>query len=137
MSDDITRQSVLISDLLDRPMVVKFDQQHASSDGGAVLLQACDRKLGLTEALIGCIDDQQQSRKVRHTIGEQVRQRLYAIACGYPDGNDAGRLAADPISKLQCERDPVSGAATESAVLRRATPSGTNRPEPAAGVRGR
>jgi hypothetical protein len=22
-----------------------------------------------------------------------VRQRLYAIACGYPDGNDASRLA--------------------------------------------
>jgi hypothetical protein len=110
MNDDITRQSVLFSDLLDRPVVVKFDQQHASSDGGAVLLQACDRKLGLTEALIGSIDDPRQSGKVRHAIGELVRQRLYAIACGYPDGNDAGRLAADPIGKLLCGRDPVSGA---------------------------
>jgi hypothetical protein len=110
MDDDSTRQSVLFSDLLGRPVVAKFDQQHASSDGGAFLLQACDRRLGLTEALIGGIDDRRQSGKIRHAIADLVRQRLYAIACGYPDGNDASRLGADPIQKLLCGRDPVSGA---------------------------
>jgi hypothetical protein len=110
MDDDSTRQSVLFSDLADKPVVAKFDQEHASSDGGAILLQACDRRLGLTEALIGGIDDRRQSGKIRHAIGELVRQRLYAIACGYPDGNDAGRLGADPIQKLLCGRDPVKGA---------------------------
>lgn len=109
MDDDNTRQSVLFSDLCGRPVVAKFDQQHASSDGGALLLQACDRRLGLTEALIGGIDDRRQSGKVRHAIGDLVRQRLYAIACGYPDGNDASRLASDPIQKLLCDRDPVRG----------------------------
>lgn len=109
MDDDSTRQTVLFSDLLGKPVVAKFDQQHASSDGGAILLQACDRHLGLTEALIGGIDDRRQSGKIRHAIGELVRQRLYAIACGYPDGNDASRLGADPIQKLLCGRDPVSG----------------------------
>jgi hypothetical protein len=102
-------QSVLFSDLLSRPVVAKFDQQHASSDGGAILLQACDRRLGLTEALIGGIDDRRQSGKIRHAIGDLVRQRLYAIGCGYPDANDASRLAGDPIQKLLCDRDPVSG----------------------------
>lgn len=38
-----------------------------------------------------------------------MRQRLYAIACGYPDGNDASRLAADPIQKLLWGREPVDG----------------------------
>jgi hypothetical protein len=95
-------------DLLDKALVIKFDQQHASSDGGAVLLQACDRQLGLTDALIGGIDDQRQSGKIRHAIGDLVRQRLYAIACGYPD-NDASRLGADPIQKMLCGRDPVKG----------------------------
>ncbi len=109
MNDDITRQSVLFSDLCDRPVVAKFDQQHASSDGGAILLQACDRRLGLTQALIGGIDDRRQCGKIRHAIGDLLRQRLYAIACGYPDGNDASRLAADPIQKLLCDRDPVRG----------------------------
>ncbi len=109
MIDDSTRQSVLFSDLLDRPVVAKFDQPHASSDGGAILLQACDRRLGLTEALIGGIDDRRQSGKIRHAIGDLVRQRLYAIACGYPDGNDASRLGCDPIQKLLCDRDPLRG----------------------------
>lgn len=109
MDDDSTRQTVLFSDLLGKPVVAKFDQQHASSDGGAILLQACDRHLGLTAALIGGIDDRRQSGKIRHAIGDLVRQRLYAIGCGYPDGNDASRLGADPIQKLLCGRDPVSG----------------------------
>ena len=109
MRDDSTRQGVLFSDLLGRPVLAKFDQLHASSDGGALLLHACDRRLGLTEALIGGIDDRRQTGKVRHAIGALVRQRLYAIACGYPDGNDASRLAADPIQKLLCGRDPNRG----------------------------
>jgi hypothetical protein len=109
MDDDSTRQSVLFSDLLGRPVIAKFDQEHASSDGGAILLQACDRRLGLTAALIGAIDDRRQSGKIRHAIGDLVRQRLYAIGCGYPDANDASRLGSDPIHKLLCDRDPVKG----------------------------
>ena len=109
MDDDSTRQTVLFSDLLGKPVVATFDRPHASSDGGAILLQACDRQLGLTDALIGGIDDRRQSGKIRHAISELVRQRLYAIACGYPDANDASRLGADPIQKLLCGRDPVGG----------------------------
>ena len=107
--DDSTRQSVLFSDLLAKPVVAKFDQQHASSDGGAILLQACDRRLGLTEALIGATDDRRQSGKVRHAICTLLRQRLYGIACGYPDANDASRLGTDPIQKMLCDRDPIKG----------------------------
>ncbi|MGB6602710.1 MAG: IS1380 family transposase [Steroidobacteraceae bacterium] len=109
MTDDNTRQSVLFSDLCGRPVVAQFDQEHASSDGGAILLQACDRPLGLTGALIGAIDDWRQSGKIRYAIGDLVRQRLYAIGCGYPDANDASRLGSDPIQKLLCDRDPVQG----------------------------
>ena len=107
MMDDSTRQSVLFSDLFGKPVVAKFDQQHASSDGGAILLQACDRRVGLTEALIGATDDRRQSGKVRHAISTLLRQRLYAIACGYPDANDASRLGTDPIQKMLCDRDPI------------------------------
>jgi hypothetical protein len=109
MDNDSTRQSVLFSDFFDKPIIAKFDQEHASSDGGAILLQACDRRLGLTEALIGAIDERRQAGKIRHAIGDLVRQRLYAIGCGYPDANDASRLGADPIQKMLCGRDPVKG----------------------------
>jgi hypothetical protein len=109
VNDDSTRQTVLFSDLCRRPVVAKFDQQHGSSDGGAILLKACDERLRLTQRLIESIDDRRQAGKIQHAIGDLVRQRLYAIACGYPDGNDASRLGSDPIQKLLCGRDPVSG----------------------------
>lgn len=114
MSKDITRQSVLFPDLLKKPVVVQFDQPHASSDGGAILLKACDERLGLTERLASCIVDTRQTGKVEHSIRDLVRQRLFGIACGYADCNDAERLAQDPIQKLLVGRDPLSGAALAS-----------------------
>jgi Transposase DDE domain group 1 len=53
--------------------------------------------------------DARQSGKIEHTIRDLLRQRLYAIACGYQDGNDAARLGEDPIQKLLVGRDPLSG----------------------------
>ena len=114
MSDDITRQTVLFPNLFRRPVVAKFDQRHGSSDGGAILLKACDERLGLTQLLTDCVVDARQAGKIEHSIGDLVRQRLYAIACGYPDGNDAARLAEDPIQKLLIGRDPISGATLAS-----------------------
>ncbi len=107
MQKDITGQSVLFPKLSRRLVVAKFDQRHGSSDGGAMLLKACDERLGLTQRLATCVVDPRQPGKIEHTIGDLVRQRLYAIACGYPDGNDAARLAEDPIQKLLVGRDPT------------------------------
>jgi hypothetical protein len=38
-----------------------------------------------------------------------VRQRVYPIACGYEDQDDADRLRTDPLLKLVCGRLPDSG----------------------------
>jgi len=34
---------LLFPDLLEKPVVVQFDQEHSSSDGGALPLKAADR----------------------------------------------------------------------------------------------
>ena len=114
MKENITRQSVLFPELFRRPVVVKFDQRHGSSDGGAILLKACDERLGLTERLAACISDGRQAGKVEHSIRDLVRQRVFGIACGYTDCNDSTRLAEDPIQKLLIGRDPLTGAALAS-----------------------
>jgi hypothetical protein len=44
----------------------------------------------------------------------QLFQRVFAIACGYADCNDAARLAEDTIQKLLVGRDPVAGEALAS-----------------------
>ncbi len=109
MADATTTQCVLFPELLGRLVVARFDQPHGSSDGGAVLLKAADAGLRLTERLAACLPDDRQSGKIRHELLELLRQRVYAIACGYPDGNDAARLADDPVHKMLVERDPIDG----------------------------
>ena len=90
-------------------MVAKFDQRQGSSDGGAILLQAAERRLGLTSALAACLRDDRQPGKVQHGLGELMTQRVMAMALGYEDANDAARLACDPIHKLLVGRDPLDG----------------------------
>jgi hypothetical protein len=90
-------------------VVAKFDQRQSSSDGGAILLKAADRRLGLTAALAACLEDERQPGKVRHELDELLTQRIMAIACGYEDANDAARLASDPVHKLLVGRDPIDG----------------------------
>jgi len=109
-----TTQSVLFPELFAKAVVARFDQEHSSSDGGALLLKAVDDRLGLSERLAGCIEDPRQPGKVRHEILDLLRQRMFAIACGYADGNDAARLAHDPMHKLVGERDPITGEALAS-----------------------
>lgn len=114
MSNDTTRQSVLFEEVANRPVVVRFDQDHSSSDGGSVLLKALDERLGLSAALTRCLRDDRQAGKVEHELRALLRQRLFGIACGHADGNDAAGLSDDPIHKLLIDRDPLSGRALAS-----------------------
>jgi hypothetical protein len=97
-----------------KPIIARFDQPHASSDGGALLLKAVDERLGLTWRLASTIRDRRQPGKVAHPLRDLLRQRVFGLACGYADCNDAARLTDDPIHKLLLERDPLDGAALGS-----------------------
>ena len=109
MSDDSTTQCLLFPEIFRKPVVAQFDQRDGSSDGGALLLKAADGRLGLLDELTACLQDQRQAGKVDHSLRELVAQRVFSIACGYPDANDSARLARDPIHKLLLDRDPVEG----------------------------
>jgi hypothetical protein len=108
MTQDTT-QSVLFPNLFHKPVFASFDQPDSSSDGGAILLKAIDSELNLTERLAGCIRENREKGKIVHPLVDLFRQRVYGIACGYPDCNDADRLADDPIHKLLLDRDPIDG----------------------------
>ncbi len=109
MTEHTTTDCLLFPDIFDRPVVAKFDQRQGSSDGGAILLQAAERRLGLTSALTAYLRDDRQAGKVQHELRELLTQRVMAIALGYEDANDAARLACDPIHKLLVGRDPLDG----------------------------
>src|SRR5438270_4168754 len=109
LNEHTTTDCLLFPDIFDRPLVAKFDQLQGSSDGGAILLKAAERRLGLTSALAAGLRDDRQPGKVQHELSELITQRVMAIALGYEDANDAARLASDPIHKLLVGRDPVAG----------------------------
>src|SRR6266436_1873260 len=92
-----------------KPLVAAFDTEHASSDGGAILLKGIDTQLGLTKQLAAGLQDERQPGKIQHQTLELFRQRVFGIACGYADCNDAARLADDAIHKLLVDRDPIAG----------------------------
>jgi hypothetical protein len=112
--DSTTTPCVLFPDLFRKPLIATFDLPNASSDGGALLLKAADRRLGLLSRLAAALEDDRVTGKVRHGLEELLGQRIYALALGYEDANDAARLADDPMHKLLLERDPVVGDALAS-----------------------
>ena len=114
MPEDTTTQRWLFREVSCKPVIVEFDEERVSSDAGAVLLKSIDERLGLSERLSSCVGDSRQSGKVIHGIAELVRQRVFGIACGYPDANDSARLSDDPVHKLLLGRNPVSGATLAS-----------------------
>src|SRR5439155_3350045 len=109
LRDDTIPQTVLFPDLFNKPLVATFDQPHASSDGGAVLLKAAEARYGLIDGFARCLVEDRQAGKVRHTLKDLLAQRIYGLACGYPDANGAAPLADDPIHTLMLGRDPIDG----------------------------
>ena len=103
---DCTTQTVSIPTLHPKPIEVHFDQPQSSSDGGALLLKAADQAMGLTATLAEGIRDGRQAGKVKHSILDLVRQRVFALACGYADGNDADHLRLDPVHQVLAEKNP-------------------------------
>lgn len=110
MPAQIATECVLFPDLFDRPLTVRFDLPNASSDGGAVLLKGVEDRLHLTELLAECITDHRQPGKIEHNLQELLAQRIFGLACGYADANEAARLAHDPVHKLILGRDPIQGS---------------------------
>ena len=96
------RQGVLFEGLFDKPVSVEFTGPAQSSDGGVVLLKAVDERLGLTRGMAEAVRDRRQSGKVVYAMVEMLRERIFGIACGYPDGNDAAKLSGDPLMRLVC-----------------------------------
>jgi hypothetical protein len=88
----------------DRAVKVSFDAPALSSDGGLLLLRAADERSGTTESIARLFPSERVGRNVKHTYEELLRQRIYQIACGYEDANDATRMRHDPLLRVSVGR---------------------------------
>ncbi len=106
MNDSDTTQCLLFEGLSNKRVEIQFTGQETSSDGGVLLLKAADGRLGLIDAMSRAMADRRDPARVAHEIETLISQRVYALGCGYEDGNDAARLASDAMMKLVSGRDP-------------------------------
>jgi hypothetical protein len=91
------------------PLQAAFDGGRLTSDGGLPWLAEADTALGLSARIATYIPEWRR-RTGQHALETLVRQRVFQIACGYEDQDDADTLRHDPLFKLVCGRLPDTGA---------------------------
>lgn len=92
----------------------RFDGGALSSDGGVLVLREIERGFKFADTLAACIRDERDLARTLHEYATMIRERMFAIACGYEDCDDLDVLRHDPAFKMACERLPDSGHALAS-----------------------
>ena len=103
-----------------RDLVADFDGGAITSDGGAVLLGAVDRAVGLVRRFSGCFTDARTPSQVEYDLPVLIGQRVFGIALGYEDLIDHDTLRHDPLmgavlGRLEAKRPdcaPLAGKST-------------------------
>jgi hypothetical protein len=96
---------VRFADLPGGPLEVRFDGGRLTSDGGLPWLADAERAVGICERFARLIPEWRRGQP-RHSLLALLRQRVFQIACGYEDQDDADLLRTDPLLKLVCGRLP-------------------------------
>ena len=91
---------------------IKMDFQGAtlSSDTGFLLLREIDERFGIIEAIGDALEDNRSPSHTKHSIVQMIRQRIYQMAAGYEDCNDADFLRVDPALRLSLDKGADLGA---------------------------
>lgn len=99
-----------------RQVVAQFDGAQMSTEGGALLLRAADRKIGLLPRVTRCFTDARDPQRIEHSLSEMLAQRIYGLALGYEDLNDHEELRRDPLLAVVAGRremdEPLAGKST-------------------------
>jgi len=93
-------QTRLFEPTFNRSIKVETKDERITSDGGVLLLREADHRLGLVESLASQLCDPRDPDRIRYTLTELVRERVYGMAQGYSAQDDADRLAHDPAFKM-------------------------------------
>jgi hypothetical protein len=88
-----------------RDVELTFNGEEISSDGGLILINKVDDRLGLIESLAHNIPDVRDPLKIKHTVREILTQRIYAIAAGHEDLNDHNLIRHDSIYQTLLNKD--------------------------------
>jgi hypothetical protein len=98
--ETVCHNQLRFESLFSREVIADFAGGRITSDAGGLVLRELDQRYRFAEDVARCLHDPRDSHKVKHDLLTLVRQRLFAIAQGYEDNNDAATLAKDPAFKI-------------------------------------
>jgi len=109
---ECTQESFVFPPCQRRLVEAQFDGGDITSDGGVLLLQQVDQRLGLSRAIASVIDDPRRQASCQHDLLSLLRQRLYGLALGYEDLNDHQTLRNDLALQTAVKRDTELASAS-------------------------
>ena len=90
-------QRIDSSTLNTRTVISEFNAGPITSDGGVTLLAEVDRMYRVIQRLADCFTDHRNAERTEHPVLDLLRQRIYALCCGYENLNDHDRLRLDTL----------------------------------------
>ena len=103
-------QKEMIRPDFNRAIMIDFQGAQISSDTGFILLREIDERFSIIDPMRDCLEDLRSPAHTKHALVQMVRQRVYQIAAGYEDCNDADFLRIDPALRLALGKDHQAAA---------------------------
>jgi len=73
-------QGTLFEPQFNRSVKVQTTDHRITSNAGVVLLREAEHRFGLISAIAGNIEDPRRPDRIRYTIDELIRERVFAMA---------------------------------------------------------
>lgn len=90
------QQGNLFEPEFNRSVKVQATDHRITSHAGVLLLREAEHRLGLFDAIARNVRDPRRPDRIRYSVDELIRERVFAMAVGCSAQDDADRLAHDP-----------------------------------------
>ncbi len=101
----IIPKSIQFGSIKSKKISANFNGGLITSDAGVLLLRQAEQKIGLLKRLASRIQDTRHKSYTKHTIETTIKQRVFAICCGYEDVNDHDELRKDSMFKIAVDKN--------------------------------
>ena len=89
--------------------MMDFQGAKLSSDTGFILMRELDQRYNVIAPIAEELEDNRSASHTKHTFEEIILQRVYQMAGGYEDCNDAVFLRVDPALRLSLSKGKKFG----------------------------
>src|SRR5947199_8393877 len=106
MSNECPEHHLTFWKLGSQQLLLDFEGGRIVSDAGLLSVRALEKPLGLLADLAQRLPDPRSPLFIHHSAEALLTQQVYQILAGYPDGNDAQTLRADPLFQILADVSP-------------------------------